>query len=65
VLGRPVVVPEGGEYVARGAAVQAAWVLTGAFPQWPSPAGTEQTAPVTPGLRERYRAAQGLVLDRL
>ena len=65
VLGRPVVVPESGEYVARGAAVQAAWVLAGAFPDWPAPSGTEHTAPVTPGLRERYRAAQGMVLDRL
>ena len=65
VLGRPVVVPDPGEYVARGAAVQAAWVLSGTFPDWPAPAGTAHTAPPTPGLRERYRAARGLVLDRL
>ncbi len=65
VLGRPVVVPEPGEYVARGAAVQAAWVLTGTVPDWPDPPGTTHEAPETPGLRERYRAAQGMVLDRL
>ena len=31
----PVTVPEPGEYVARGAAVQAAWALTGTRPDWP------------------------------
>ncbi|MFF3028833.1 xylulokinase [Microbacterium sp. NPDC057944] len=30
----PVVVPEPGEYVALGAAVQAAWALTGIRPSW-------------------------------
>ena len=30
----PVVVPEPAEYVAFGAAVQAAWALTGSRPQW-------------------------------
>ncbi len=65
VLGRPVVVPDSGEYVARGAAVQAAWVLTGTFPDWPAPAGAAHTAPLTAGLRERYREACGKVLDRL
>jgi xylulokinase len=65
VLGRPVVCPPSGEYVARGAAVQAAWVLTGRFPDWPAPAGTEHTAPETPGLRDRYREARDKVLDRL
>ena len=36
VFGRPVVVPEPGEYVADGAARQAAWVLSGALdpPDW-------------------------------
>jgi xylulokinase len=64
VLGRPVVVPESAEYVARGAAVQAAWVLTGTLPDWPAPAGAKHTAPLTAGLRERYREARGKVLDR-
>ncbi|WP_026876689.1 xylulokinase [Jiangella gansuensis] len=37
VFGTPVVVPAAGEYVARGAARQAAWALTGAPtpPAWP------------------------------
>jgi xylulokinase len=30
----PVIVPEPGEYVAFGAAKQAAWVLTGKRPGW-------------------------------
>lgn len=36
VFGVPVVVPEPGEYVAAGAARQAAWALTGDLPQWGS-----------------------------
>ncbi|MCZ9881917.1 xylulokinase [Arthrobacter sp. B2a2-09] len=35
VFDLPVVVPSPGEYVARGAAVQAAWALTGYRPDWP------------------------------
>ncbi|MCU1566581.1 MAG: xylulose kinase [Pseudarthrobacter sp.] len=35
VFDLPVVIPSPGEYVARGAAVQAAWTLTGKRPQWP------------------------------
>lgn len=34
VFRTPVHVPTPGEYVARGAAVQAAWVLTGHRPEW-------------------------------
>lgn len=34
VFGTPVVVPEPGEYVAAGAARQAAWALTGQLPDW-------------------------------
>lgn len=34
VLGVPVVVPQPGEYVAAGAARQAAWALTGELPDW-------------------------------
>jgi xylulokinase len=42
----PVIVPEPGEYVADGAARQAAWVLTGARPSWPWPPPTR--CPSTP-----------------
>jgi xylulokinase len=34
VFGRDITVPEPGEYVAAGAAAQAAWVLTGTRPAW-------------------------------
>ncbi len=39
LLGVPVEVPEPGEYVALGAARQAAWTLTGALPEWSVPRG--------------------------
>jgi xylulokinase len=35
VFDAPVVVPAPGEYVADGAAAQAAWALTGERPLWP------------------------------
>ena len=34
VFDLPVVVPEAGEYVAMGAAVQAAWASSGSGPEW-------------------------------
>ncbi|HMG30086.1 MAG TPA: xylulokinase [Jiangellaceae bacterium] len=46
VLGVPIVVPTPGEYVAHGAARQAAWALSGgpAPPAWPTPAGAVDAA---------------------
>jgi xylulokinase len=53
----PVTVPEPAEYVALGAARQAAWAASGADqpPHWPL-AGTsaEYTAEPTPEVRQRY-----------
>lgn len=56
VLGVPVVVPAADEYVARGAARQAAWALSGADapPDWPLPDQHTYEAEPTPGVRERY-----------
>ncbi len=55
----PVTVPEPAEYVALGAARQAAWALSGLAlpPDWP-PAGpgAEYTAGPAPQVRERYAA---------
>jgi xylulokinase len=62
VLGCPVVVPEPSEYVADGAARQAAWVLSGegAPPVWAA-AGTQVfEADPTPSVRERYASVRDL-----
>ena len=67
VFGCPVVVPAPSEYVADGAARQAAWVLTGgdAPPAWRLAGERTVEAEATPHVRERYAAAAGMVLDRL
>ncbi len=54
----PVTVPEPGEYVALGAARQAAWALSGeaAAPQWPARPATTQEATPLPQVREQYAA---------
>ncbi|UDY24955.1 xylulokinase [Nocardioides sp. Kera G14] len=64
VLGHPVVVPEPGEYVADGAARQAAWVLSGAdeAPVWEA-SGTETiTAPADPSVRAQYAAVRDMTI---
>jgi xylulokinase len=72
LLGRKIVLPEPGEYVARGAARQAAWALAGtpAPPEWALP--TETTLPVVPPhdptlsdptVRERYAALRDRLAD--
>jgi xylulokinase len=65
VLELPVVVPEPGEYVATGAARQAAWALAGSVypPQWPTGPAVVCAADPQPAVRARYREAQGRVLD--
>ncbi|WP_238985749.1 xylulokinase [Kineococcus radiotolerans] len=67
VLARPVVVPEPGEYVADGAARQAAWVLTGgeAPPDWTLGASRTFEADPTPHVRERYAQVRDLTANRL
>ncbi len=56
VFGRDVLIPEPGEYVASGAARQAAWALTGALPSWDI-ATTTVPADPHPEVLEQYRAA--------
>ena len=58
VLGRPVTLPPPGEYVARGAARQAAWALaaTEAPPTWPLAGVDVLEADPTPQVREAYAA---------
>ncbi|MBG6237153.1 xylulokinase [Mycetocola sp. CAN_C7] len=52
----PVVIPTPGEYVAAGAAAQAAWVLTGERPDWPLSIVAEPAIDFRPIIREQYRA---------
>ncbi len=56
IFGMSIEVPEPGEYVAVGAAVQAAWTLTGERPSWPVPA-REITAAAVPRIRADYAAS--------
>jgi xylulokinase len=52
----PVVVPQPAEYVALGAAVQAAWSLTGERPTWPVEFTTELPSDHRPVIRAQYSA---------
>ncbi|GAA4827253.1 xylulokinase [Garicola koreensis] len=66
IFGRDVQIPEPGEYVADGAARQAAWVLSGTEgpPQWTSSAVTAVTAEPTPFVRERYASRRHLFAEQ-
>ncbi|GAB3268084.1 xylulokinase [Sinomonas notoginsengisoli] len=56
IFGLPVLVPEAGEYVADGAARQAAGVLGGRFPDWEETRTAPIASPPLSGVLERYRA---------
>jgi len=66
VLGLPVTVPEPGEYVARGAARQAAWVLAGGDepPAWELSGAIETLVEPTPQVRERYASVRDMTALR-
>ena len=66
VFGVPVTVPEPGEYVADGAARQAAWVLAGTAqpPVWKLGGSAVFESAPSPGLRERYADAAAKHLNR-
>ncbi|MDK1328318.1 xylulokinase [Arthrobacter sp. zg-Y1143] len=57
VFGLPVTVPRPGEYVADGAARQAAAVLTGDWPAWNDGTSTVVAADPAPEVLARYRQA--------
>ncbi len=69
VFGAPVVVPPPGEYVALGAARQAAWALAGTAepPQWTDGGGTDaavpEPEPAVIASGERIRAAYAAARD--
>ena len=58
IFGAPVDVPEPEEYVALGAARQAAWALAGTAdpPAWPRRPVQRYEGPAQPGIRERFAA---------
>lgn len=66
VLGRPVVVPAPGEYVADGAARQAARVRSGAAepPAWEAGGSSVHEADPTPAVRERYAEVREMTATR-
>jgi xylulokinase len=66
ILGVPVHVPTPAEYVALGAARQAAWTLSqdDEPPSWQVGVTSSHTADPTPVVLEQYRAAQPLTLGR-
>ncbi|MEJ3652307.1 xylulokinase [Actinomycetes bacterium KLBMP 9759] len=66
VLGTPVLRPTPGEYVADGAARQAAWVLSGAElpPRWSVAEAERFEAEPTPVVRERYAAVREMTAPR-
>lgn len=53
----PVVIPEPAEYVAYGAAVQAAWALTGERPAWPVETVATPAPDHRPVIRKQYQEA--------
>jgi xylulokinase len=62
VFGLPFLVPTPAEYVALGAARQAAWALSGSPqpPAWKPPATGEYTADAVPEVLERYAQVRHL-----
>jgi len=66
VFGVPVLVPPPGEYVADGAARQAAWVALGTAepPSWTVEGIRSYAADPAPAVRVAYARASNLVLDR-
>src|SRR3954468_14639835 len=66
LFGLPVLVPPPGEYVADGAARQAAWVTLGgdAAPTWSAEAPQVYEDNSVPLIREQYAAARNSVIDR-
>jgi len=67
VLGMPVLVPPSSEYVADGAARQAAWVLAGGAspPAWPAAGQEVYEADQVPFVRARYAEVRELTGRRV
>ena len=57
VFDLPVVIPSPGEYVARGAAVQAAWARSGKRPEWPVAVDAAPAPDFHPEIQQNYLRA--------
>ena len=65
LFGRPVLIPPAGEYVADGAAKQAAWALIGGAtpPVWNLGEATHIEAVATPEVLEKYRTLRDATIN--
>jgi xylulokinase len=65
LFGRPVVIPPAGEYVADGAAKQAAWALLGCdtAPVWDLGKAVQIESPSTPEVLEKYRTLRDATVN--
>ncbi len=65
LFGRPVLIPPAGEYVADGAAKQAAWALLGGStpPLWDLGKATHIEAAATPAVLEKYRTLRDATIN--
>jgi xylulokinase len=63
LFGREVIIPPAGEYVADGAARQAAWALLGDAPQWDLGKVTHVQSHPTPHVLEKYRALRDATVN--
>ena len=65
LFGRPVLIPPAGEYVADGAAKQAAWALLGGNtpPIWDLGKATHIEAAATPEVLEKYRTLRDATIN--
>ena len=63
LIGREVVVPPPGEYVADGAAKQAAWALLGDMPTWNLGEVSHHESTPTPQVMDRYRTLRDKTVD--
>lgn len=61
VFDLPVVIPSPGEYVARGAAVQAAWAASGNRPEWPVAVNAAPARDFHPEIASNYKRASTYV----
>lgn len=65
IFGRPVLVPPAAEYVADGAARQAAGMIADGFPSWDRGHVQYREPESMPNVRERFAAARTRHLDRI